>query len=324
MLSAQELLNLNLVNDKNISLSVIAKNPQFPWNPVTLSLHRKLTRTFVDDHPELPWDEKIISSRFDCVNLTSLTSSISNRPNIELTELLTYGYDCGLLSITVIFHVVNGSQGVILTQFDNEFYYFCQLDIDGKNPGLIPDDKRTQELSQLDSVHVDYLTEKAIKKIDKKLLRSTWYDLQLKSLVNNILRLKMNDDIHNYKRNVLSKLPDSNDRYIKIIEWICQSEYTSFVDYVVRSILKSLINPLHRLNATDLAYVLRAIIDLDYTIEQKLDIITQFVSITKIEDNQYVARKVVRPINNALNNWPGFDLEGRYKFIRHVIKKIDL
>ena len=334
--SAQELLNLNIVNDRDIDLNLVANHTHLPWNPVMLSLNCKLTREFVDDHPELPWDEKIVSSQLDRHNRVSLTSSISNRPNIPLTELLTYQYDCGQLAITVIFHVINGSQGVILAQFNNEFYYFCQLGIDGRELSVIADDKKTLELPQLDQIHVDYLSKRLIKKLLKKVYNYAWDDDQtkreLESLVNDILQLEIGDiddegHLNDYKRDVSSKLkllPYSNNCHIKIIEWICQSGHTSYVNYVIRAILKSLIDSSRRLCPMDLAYSLHAIIEFNYSIEQKMNCIAQFISLTDIGKNQSITRDVVTSINNAFNHWREFNLESRYKFVRHMIKTISL
>ena len=327
--SAQELLNLNLINSHHIDLDLVADNPQFPWNSTTLSLNRKLTEKFIHDHPELPWDKKILSSRFYHSGATQLTTSINNKPEIPLVELSSHKFYYGQLLITVTFHVINGSQGVILAQFDNEFYYFCQLDIDGNNPRLIPDDKRTLELPQLDQIHVDYLAKKLLPNF-----RSTWDEnysqYNMKSLLHDIKKhskdISSDADIEEHKSYVLSKLESEPvNIHTLIVRRLCESEYIINIHYVINSILKCLVDPEHRIDSIDLSHMLLTLIKLDYSINEKIGFITQFVNVTNTEGyDDPKSCSIVTSIREMLciqgEQWIDLKLSVRYSIVEWIIK----
>lgn len=331
--TAQDSLNFNLVNDQQIDLNLVAKNPHLPWNPVILSLNTKLTKKFVDDHPELPWDENILSGRFsrpEPYRRTQLTSSIDNKPDIPLIELSTHKFNYGQLIITVTFHVVSSNQGVILAQFDNEFYYFCQLDIDGKNPQSIADDKRTLELSQLDQIHVDYMTEKLTEKLDNELFRSAWDDTYQPNMRLIIREIKKNgnnmnqyhkNDLRAHKRYVLSKLESMPDSiHLEIVRWLCQSKYTTNVHRAINCILKLMIKPSRRIYPIDLSYALLAVITFDYSIEERLALIAQFVKLTNVEGYDDPTSCSIAILIKEMLDIDDLELSHRYRIIKLIVK----
>lgn len=323
--SVQELIDLNLLNDTKIDLTIVAKNPHLSWNPITLSLNRNLSQRFVDDHPELPWNRDILKARF--LSKTHLESSIDNMPNVPLIKLARHHFSCGNLHITAKFYVIDNSQGVILINFDDEYYYLCQLNINGKNPRSIPDDKRTLGLSQLTSIYTDHLINVLIHSLDKPRFQSAWSDdpkMKFKALINKLLERDPYDNcdssIDDYKDYILKKISSITDNlYLDIVKLLCQSKYENYIDCVIPSILRLIINDSNHINSVDLATVMMVIIESDFSIERKMESIDQFIDLGNNEDDD-LCNNMTTSIEEVIEGWNEFDLPSKYRIIEMIIK----
>lgn len=318
--SVQERINLSLLNDRNISLDIIADNSHLPWNSIALSLHSKLTQQFVDDHPELPWNQEILK-----VTLSSkihLESSINNKPTVPLTKLTTEPFRCGELIITARMYVVNDSQGIVLIGFDNEYYYLCQLDIDGNNPSIIPDNKRTLELTQFSTVYNQQLINSLVNQLDKRTWQSAWNHndsvIKLRMAIQKILERGQCLDIQEYKRYILGKIQLlSGNVYLEVVRWLCISKYPT--EDNIRSIMELILNPDHRIDSLDLCIVLLTIVDNDCSLEKKLELINQFIELYEDENDELVTR-LTTSIKEVIEGWNEFDIPSKYRVIEMIIK----
>lgn len=322
--SAQEAINLNLLNDQNINLKLVAKNSHLPWNPISLSLHSKLTQRFVDDHPELPWNRDILEVRFQ--SRIHFNSPIDNKPDVSLTKLATHSFSCGELFFTAKLYAIHGSQGVVLVRFDDEYYYLCQLDIDGKNPWIVPNKLTQFKLTQFKSFYADYLIEILVKDLVRQSWDTAWNSSNkrpLRSIVKDILEYYMTDlEPNERKKYILSELSSESEEnlYLDMVRLLCTTNQNIGLWSTIKRVLNLIVRFDDSINSIDLCVIMLVVIDSDYSSIRKLSVIEELIELYD-DDYDYLIQNLIESVKNELEdqNQPG---DHTYRIIKVLIKTI--